>query len=85
MVCVVDTIHSITGDNGSGEPVQTGNPAKDAIVCTQEVVCGADGETYPNPCIAREAGVEVVPCPRTARSGVLLGIPDGTTHVELCV
>ncbi|GAB4284482.1 MAG: hypothetical protein Kow0081_1700 [Candidatus Dojkabacteria bacterium] len=29
-------------------------------VCLQVIVCGADGITYPNPCAAERAGVEVI-------------------------
>lgn len=87
---VQDTLATVTG-GGSPTPAQqeaktekksradvdtdSASP-EEAIVCTQEVVCGSDGETYPNPCLAAEAGVEVVACTGQSPSGPLFGIPD---------
>lgn len=71
---------SFLGDGQDGQDGQDGKetkPEEDAPVCSQVEVCDKDGKKYPNQCAAEEAGVEVAPCPAEARSGGLLGIPEG--------
>ncbi|GMH35902.1 hypothetical protein BSKO_03770 [Bryopsis sp. KO-2023] len=67
--------------NGSGRRGGGGGGGGDAMVCSQEVVCDSEGNTYPNPCIAREEGVTVVPCADDFRSGSLLGIPEALRDI----